>query len=167
MEWYQILTIVLSSLSLLGLGTVFQMFWKDRHDRRAALSEENQRIAKEERQKELREVISSEMGPLKADMADMKERITLISNGTQATLRNAIKNCYYDCVAKKHRNDYDSQDFIDMYTEYKKLGGNSFIDDIKERFDELDTKERFEEKNRKKTLKRRSSNVLNEDRKGN
>jgi hypothetical protein len=167
MELYQILTVILSCLSLLGLGTASQLFWKDRHDKKQEQSEENKERLKKGRQEELREVISSEIEPIRTDISKMKEQIILISNGTQATLRNDIKNCYYDCVAKKHRNDYDSQDFIDMYIEYKKLGGNSFIDDIKKRFDELDTKEKFDTKNKKKVLKKKSTNVLNEEKKGN
>lgn len=131
MQWYQIATIIISALSLLGLGTVMSTFWKEKHDKRKEISEENQKILKQLRQDELREVIKSEIDPI-------KEKLEIIVGGTQATLRNDLLNCYYACKKKKYRTEDDTKNFMDMHDAYHKLGGNSFIDkDVAPAFYEL------------------------------
>ena len=67
----------------------------------------------------------------------------LISNGTLCSLRNTIKNCYYDCLNKGYRNDYDFENIHALFKAYKDLDGNSFIEDIMNRFDKLPSKDEY------------------------
>lgn len=53
-----------------------------------------------------------------------------IHRGTKCSLRNDILSIYDRCKPKKQITRYQLQSVHYTYTEYKKLGGNSFIDEI-------------------------------------
>ena len=60
-----------------------------------------------------------------------------IGGGTLSSLRNDILTCYYRCVEKGYRNDWDYTNIHDLYKSYSELHGNSFVADVMERFDNL------------------------------
>lgn len=53
-----------------------------------------------------------------------------IHRGTKCSLRNDILAIYDRCNPTKQITKYQLQSVHFTYTEYKKLGGNSFIDEI-------------------------------------
>lgn len=55
-----------------------------------------------------------------------------IHRGTKCSLRNDILAIYDRCKPTKQITRYQLQSVHFTYTEYKKLGGNSFIDEIME-----------------------------------
>ncbi len=61
-----------------------------------------------------------------------------ILKGTKCSLRNDILDIWDRCKEKKQITRYQLQSFEYSYDLYKKLKGNSFVDEIKERI------ERFE-----------------------
>lgn len=55
-----------------------------------------------------------------------------IHRGTKCSLRNDILAIYDRCKLTKQITKYQLQSVHFTYTEYKKLGGNSFVDEIME-----------------------------------
>lgn len=82
----------------------------------------------------------------------MEAQLKAIGGGTLSSLRNDILTCYYRCVEKGYRNDWDYTNIHDLYESYSELHGNSFVADVMERFDHLPTKEEYDKKKKKRTL---------------
>jgi len=139
-SWIPVVSLIVSALSL---PTIASLFWKDWHDKKKEKSEEAKEKREEELRKNVRAVVVEENEPIKKSIDRIDLKIDLVSEGTLCTLRNDIKNCFYECVDKGYRNDYDYQNIHDLYDAYKKLGGNSFIEDVMYRFDKLPPKEEF------------------------
>lgn len=148
MGWDQVLKIigtVLSILSLLGVGTLATLFWKERWEHRKEKTEQALAEKKKRKQEEMREVIRQENLPLLDRLAAVERLLSIDCEGTQAGLRNDLLDVYYKCAQKGFRTRYDSENFRDMYVAYVKLGGNSFIQhDVKTWFEEIPSKENFE-----------------------
>lgn len=53
-----------------------------------------------------------------------------IVDGQRCQLRTAMLNTYYHCRDKETIRQYERENFDKLYAAYKKLGGNSFVDDI-------------------------------------
>ena len=80
----------------------------------------------------------------------ISKKLNAIGDGTLSSLRNDILTCYYRCVEKGFRNDWDYTNIHDLYESYAELDGNSFVADVMKRFDELQTREQFEKAKKKK-----------------
>lgn len=59
--------------------------------------------------------------------------VVKIFNAQKCLLRSEMLRIYYKCKDLKQIQQYDLENFILMYDAYKKLRGNSFIDDIYEK----------------------------------
>ena len=138
MEWYQIVTMIVSVLSL---PTIMALIWKDLWDRKKANSEKNQQARKEELRNEYRTVFKEEIAPIANQISQIDQNLKLVTEGTLSTLRSEILRCYYSCVDKGYRTDYDYQNIHELYEAYNGLHGNSFVHDVVNRFNELPTKE--------------------------
>ena len=55
-----------------------------------------------------------------------------ILEGQKCLLRQAMLDTYYKCREKGEIRQYRLENFMMLYQAYKALGGNSFIDHIKE-----------------------------------
>lgn len=139
-SWLPVVSFV---FSLLAIPTLAGLIWKDIYERKKENSEKRKKEKKKEFQENVREVIKEENKPIKDSIGEIDKKIDLVSDGTLCSLRNDIKNCYYDCLEKGYRNDYDFQNIHDLYEAYKNLGGNSFITDIMIRFDKLPPKDEY------------------------
>lgn len=53
-----------------------------------------------------------------------------LKDGIKCLLRAEMMNIYYKHRDKDEMREYEAQNFEMMYTAYKHLGGNSFIDNI-------------------------------------
>ena len=53
-----------------------------------------------------------------------------IVEGQKCQLRTAMLHTYYRCKEKEEIRQYERENFDKLYHAYKKLGGNSFVDDI-------------------------------------
>lgn len=166
MEWYQIITFIISILSFLGFGAVIQMFLKDKHDKRIQNSKEVKELKKKERQDEIKEVITEvvkeELDPLKEEVRVIKEQIEYGKEGTKASLRNDLLNCYYDCSKKGFRTNEDIMNWQAMLSAYYNLGGNSFIVQIDKIFNTIDTEDVYKEKKKKAKKKTQTKKILSE-----
>ena len=152
------LTVTSFICSTLAIPTVIGLIWKDIHDKKKENSEEKKRKRKEEFQNNIREVIQEELKPLNDKIETMDQKIDLVADGTTSDLRNNIKDCFYRCHEKGYRNDYDFKNIHALYNSYHNLHGNSFIDDIMNRFDSLPPKEDFL---KKKAEEEKSYNLKN------
>ena len=56
--------------------------------------------------------------------------VNRIVDGQRCQLRTAMLNTYYHCRDKEVIRQYERENFDKLYAAYKKLGGNSFVDDI-------------------------------------
>lgn len=53
-----------------------------------------------------------------------------IVEGQKCQLRTAMLHTYYRCKEMEEIRQYERENFDKLYHAYKKLGGNSFVDDI-------------------------------------
>lgn len=56
--------------------------------------------------------------------------VSRIVEGQKCQLRTAMLSTYYRCKEKDEIRQYERENFDKLYAAYKKLGGNSFVDDI-------------------------------------
>ena len=61
-----------------------------------------------------------------------------INESTKCTLRNDILDIYDRCKDQKKITHYQLQSLMYSYDRYKKLHGNSFVDEIVERVDKFE-----------------------------
>lgn len=61
-----------------------------------------------------------------------------INKSTKCTLRNDILDIYDRCKEQKAITRYQLQSLMYSYDRYKKLHGNSFVDEIVERVDKFE-----------------------------
>ena len=168
MVWYEVLTVMVSILSLLGVGTIMQLFWKDRHEKRKQNSEEVKEQEKKERQEEIREVIKEEITPLRKEVKDIQQQLEINKEGTKAGLRNDLLNSYYSCSKKGYRTNEDIMNWEDMTEAYYNLGGNSFIVEIDKIINSIDSEEKYLAKKKqkakdKKERDKKKKTLLNEN----
>lgn len=78
METYQILTLILSCLSVLGISSACTMFWKDVHDKKVQKSEKAIKAKRQEQQDIIREVVKQEVSDIKKDMDSIKNDLNII-----------------------------------------------------------------------------------------
>jgi len=103
--------------------------------------------------KELREIVNELVQPLNVKLDNLNTVVVKISNGTLDALRDRILSTYYKCVEKGYRAQYDFENIHHMYDDYIALHGNSFVDDVIRKFDNLLSEEEYKAK-RKSTPRR-------------
>ena len=151
MTAYQIVSLVIAFLTLLGVGTYMKLLWEDKHRRKLQQTEEAKLKQQEERKQELRDALAPEIEKINTNMEKMaeqivhiNERIERLEKNLKDTLRDSILSRYYDCVHKGYRNNYDTTNILHLKEDYDELHGNSFVEDLMKRFEKLPTKEEFE-----------------------
>lgn len=119
---------------------------KEQEFKRQALELEalKEKEEKELLDKTIRDAIKQETEPL-------ARKLDAVANGTLSGLRNSILTCYYKCLEKGYRNDWDYQNVHHLNDSYLDLNGNSYVADVMRRFDELPTKEEYLKSKKKKT----------------
>ena len=146
MAWYQVVnlvvTLVVSVLTLLGVGTITKIFWTERHNKKVAESAESKRRQQETRHQEITNAVSEIITPFAEQMSaavrNIEDRLDASDRCDQAVLRNSLMNIYYDCAHKGYRTEDDSKNYREMHEAYRAIGGNSFIDsDVSRWFDQL------------------------------
>lgn len=105
---------------------------KEKEANEAAEAEKRLKELEDERLREERKADVAEA--IKCGVKPLEEKVDAIDH---------ILTCYYRCTDKGFRNDYDYENIHHMYESYSSLHGNSFIQYVILRFDELPTKEEF------------------------
>ena len=137
-SWVPLASLIVTALAI---PTLVGLVYKDIQERRKENSKEKQKEKQRQFKEGVREVVQEEIKPVKETIAEINNKIDLVSDGTMCTLRNDIKNCYYECLEKGYRNDYDFKNIHELYEAYTNLGGNSFIEDVMARFKEVPPKD--------------------------
>lgn len=153
MEWYQVVSFI---VGFTGIGSVIGgLILSLINKKKSQLSRGQQ----EEADDHTREMIKSELAPIVSELKvnndlirneikTLNEKVEAldvkldpICDGTMSTLRDSILSCYYKCSEKGYRNDYDYENIHHMFDAYHELKGNSFVEDVMNRFDRLPVKE--------------------------
>lgn len=140
MDWYQIVTIIISALSFLGFGVVTRYFWEDKRAKKIQNSEEAKKRAKAEKQEETREVIREEIRPLMLNIEQVKATTSLTSTGTLTLLRDRMKSSLNGYRNQGWANSSDKANWFELYSTYKMMGGNHFkeyVDQWKQEIENL------------------------------
>lgn len=87
----------------------------------------------------VKEVVEPMIQPIKDAVNKIDLEIVALEEADQAVLRNDLWAVYRHCEKRGYKTDRDMENFSHMYAAYKKLNGNSFIDDLKVEFDDLMT----------------------------
>lgn len=140
MEWYKVFSIVLSVLSILGLGTVASMFWKDFRDRRVQKSQVFKDAKKKEQQEMIREVITEENTGIKKDIEDLQKEIKALKEtdytqrkGIQAILRDRLYSLSNKYLKAGSIDKDGLENFENIYQQYHALGKNGVMDALRDK----------------------------------
>lgn len=143
--WLSILLGVIGAIGTLGGVLGFTSYMSERAKRRAKIrnaeEDRTEELKQQAYENRLRKIIQEENQPLKDSIKELNDKVTKIEGASLSTIRDAITSCYYKCVAKGYRNDYDYENVHHMFENYVELHGNSYISDIIKRFDALPVKE--------------------------
>lgn len=143
--WLSIIIGVISAIGTIGGVLGVTSYMQERAKRKAQIrnreDDEAEELKQQAYENRLRNIIKEENQSLKDSIKDLKDQITKVEGASLSTIRDAITSCYYKCVAKGYRNDYDYENVHHMYENYVELHGNSYISDIIKRFDNLQVKE--------------------------
>ena len=150
MEWYKVLSIALSILSLLGLGTVASLFWKDFRDRKIQKSQAVKDAKKKEQQDIIREVISEENAHIKEQIQAIKTDIDELNKtdrsqrkAIQAILRDRLYSLSNKYLAKGWVNKEEIENVENIYQQYHNLGKNGVMDARRDKVLDLPTEEEY------------------------
>lgn len=123
MEWYSILT---SVLTVLAVPTLFGLVWKDIHDRRKENNSANKRRKEQENLNNMRKVIKEENEPLREDIQKISSSMDDLRNSDITLLRDRMKCSLNFCKNQGYKTTTDMANWNEMYGSYKALGGNHF-----------------------------------------
>lgn len=126
-DWLPIVSLIVSCL---GIPTLAALIITDMYNKRKANSEQAKQKKKEEFQTNVREVVSSEIQPLKDDISLLKADSELTKQSIQATLRHELYEIADKWLMKGFCPLRDKEDFENIYKKYHSLGKNGVMDDI-------------------------------------
>lgn len=166
MEWYNILSLVLSTLVLLGVGAYFAERMRHRAGKRNnKIDEKEARKAAEAAQlralehaqykAELTSIINAAIAPIASDVAQIKSDLSKNTEGTITLLRTDMKNNLDAYKARGYASAGDRANWNELYNTYDRLGGNHFreyVDGWKEELMNLP----FKKETAKKTTKKKT-----------
>ncbi len=143
MEWYSILTTV---LTVLAIPTLFGLLWKDLYERKKENSAENKKLRDERRMENMRVVIKEETAPIREEIGKVKQTVDNMRVGDVTLLRDRMKSSLDSCKDQGYKTSSDAANWAELYNSYKLLGGNHFKEYVnawKEEMDNLPTKEEY------------------------
>lgn len=159
METYQIITTILSSLSILGVGTVLTTLWKENHNKRLKKKEEQSQehinALKTKNTEEIKQVLQEELKPVIVSVNSMQTQLTNVgkslkenSEGTVTLLRDRMQCSLEFCKRRGYVTEDDLFNWNQLYERYTKMGGNFFhkyVDIWKKEIEALPIKEKSDE----------------------
>lgn len=145
-----IISLVVSVLTALGLGTIMKHFWDDKHERAKASRQEAKEERARERAEEIRGVLRQELQVVKEDlhsqMSNLECEIGHIKEGVEK-LQTAVDRLQTSLIRvdrilmKSNLDSYRNQGYAspsdraawnELYQDYKDLGGNHFKEYVNE-----------------------------------
>lgn len=147
-----IVTIVISLLTLLGLGVVMKNFWDDKHDEVKASRREAKQKAKEERKEEIREVLREEIKPIQKTLQEISDNTKRLQESMVTIDRIVMKLTLDSYREQGYASASDRAAWNELYNDYRDLGGNHFreyVNEWKRALDALPIKEEIISENKK------------------
>ena len=83
--------------------------------------------------------ICGAVGYILARVKNYHKQTLALQEGVQALLRNSMLKSYYYCKRQGFASYDEREDWSHMYLNYKLLGGNGAMEDIKEKMSQLPT----------------------------
>lgn len=140
---------VISALTLLGVGYATKAFWESRAERKKQNTDEYRQAQRDERKTAVREVIQEELKPIREnlsamgeDLKELQESDQLQKESLQSILRDRLYELYNFCNHKGFATLDERENFENMYQKYHSLGMNGVMDDIHHKFFKLPTEEK-------------------------
>ena len=132
---------IVSILSLLGLGTLTSMFWKDKIERKKQESAENVALREEKRKQQMMEVVtesinaalSENLKPLETAIRDIQSDLDKVKKGVQVSNRNDLEEIADKAMDNGYCSLYDKQRFEATYQAYHALGKSGIMDTKRDR----------------------------------
>lgn len=158
-----IISIIISVLSLIGVPTIMSFVINKQLKKAEKIREETHELkaaeAKRERIAEIKTVMDESVKPLEQRLDHVDDKISSISRdmdlskaGTLSSLRYNIVELYNAVRKRGYKTDVEKETFEKMYQAYHNLGGNHYVDELKEEFravpDELEYKARKKKVNK-------------------
>ncbi len=158
-----IISIVISVLSLIGVPTIMSFVINKQLKKAEKIREETHELkaaeAKRERIAEIKTVMNESVKPLEQRLDHVDDKISSISRdmdlskaGTLSSLRYNIVELYNAVRKRGYKTDVEKETFEKMYQAYHNLGGNHYVDELKEEFravpDELEYRARKKKVNK-------------------
>ena len=158
-----IISIIISVLSLVGVPTIMSFVINKQLKKAEKIREETHELkaaeAKRERIAEIKTVMNESVKPLEQRLDHVDDKISSISRdmdlskaGTLSSLRYNIVELYNTVRKRGYKTDVEKETFEKMYQAYHNLGGNHYVDELKEEFravpDELEYKARKKKVNK-------------------
>lgn len=158
-----IISIIISVLSLIGVPTIMSFVINKQLKKAEKIREETHELkaaeAKRERIAEIKTVMGESVKPLEQRLDHVDDKISSISRdmdlskaGTLSSLRYNIVELYNAVRKRGYKTDVEKETFEKMYQAYHNLGGNHYVDELKEEFravpDELEYKARKKKVNK-------------------
>lgn len=84
----------------------------------------------------LKFVLTGVLGYLCSVVKNYKKKTSATNNALKIMLQNNLTNTYFVYSAKKKIPDYVYKNWLNMFKEYKSLGGNDFIDTLANKMDD-------------------------------
>jgi len=138
-------------LTFIGLPTLFGTLLVDLYLRIKNSTKKSKEKKKQEDVNSIKEIVKDVVEPLvepiKNTVNNIDKKTSVLEEANQAVLRNDLWAVYRHCEKKGYKSDRDMENFSHMYAAYKALNGNSFIDDLKREFNDLENEKEY---NRKK-----------------
>lgn len=150
MTTYQIITTILSILSILGVGTVLTTLWNEKHAERLKKkeeqSEEHIQAVKKRNEEEYRVVLQAELQPIKESIqateqhiSEVKEDLKCNTVGTVTLLRDRMKCSLEYCKRIGYTTSTDLANWHELFNTYKRLGGDHFKEYVNAWKDEMES----------------------------
>lgn len=126
MDVYQIISLVISILTLCGFGYMAKNFWADRREAKKNKTAEAQERIRRENQQQIREVVEEVVAPIKEDLREVKKDVKTGKVSTVVSLRATMKQLRDKYRAQGYVDTGDRATWKELYNDYASLGGNNF-----------------------------------------
>lgn len=127
-----IISTIISILSLLGLGTIMSLFWKDRHSKREEELKKLLDYQNEQLDKQIRSTIAEELdkklAPYDGAVKQFSDDISWLKKGVQATCRSDLQDMVLKAEKEGYSSEDDKQRWVKTYAAYHNLGENGAMD---------------------------------------
>jgi len=144
MQWYNVLSLVVGILGLLGIGAYFGERMKHRankknkkeDDEEQKKLEEKKRLEEmkhEEYKKELRAIICEAVLPISNKLEFIEQELIKVKRGVQVGNRTDLEEMAAKADKQKFMSAYDKQRFEATYQAYHDLGKNGVMDATRDR----------------------------------